>query len=104
MGKLAQDREPCPHILAALVVVCRGREHGVRKLNGPRLHPMVEISHRAGELSDIEAHVIARDQAPVTIKGGILHGLGAERRAQLLKADERDILQSVERRIGPLTG
>ena len=86
------------------MIVRRGRQHPVWELAHARLHPAVEFGGGAGELPDIETDVVARNKPAVAVEGGILHGLGAQWCAQLLVSGERDVLQSIKRRIDALSG
>ena len=85
-------RRARPHVLAALMIMRRGRQHRMRKLGRALLHVSMELGGRSSEPARVEADVVARDQPAVAIEGGILDRLGAKRRAQLLKAGQRDIL------------
>ena len=48
-GQFAQHGEPSAHILAAFVIVRRGRQHRVRKIAAARLHAAVEFGGGAAE-------------------------------------------------------
>jgi len=55
-------------------------------------HAGVEVGARERKDARIEADVIARQQPSVAIERGVLHRLGTQRRAQLLKAAKRNVL------------
>ena len=54
--------------------------------------PVVERRRIVAETRDLEADVVARQQAAIAIKGGVLDCLGRHRRAQLLEPRHRPML------------
>ena len=85
LRQLGQHREARPRILAALGVVGRGAEHGVRPALGALAVGLVESGEREAELFGIAAHLVERDEAVVAVEGGVLEPLRHHRAAVLLQ-------------------
>src|SRR5689334_10262318 len=84
-----QHCETRTHIFPALVIVCGGREQGVRKRGVARRGGDMKIVERQTEYAWIESDVVSRKQPPVAIKGGILHRFGGHRRGELIESPDR---------------
>src|SRR3954469_18060773 len=75
---LTKHRQPGPRILTALVIVGRGGQHRIGPVSRPLLHARVEGVHCKEGSAWIGTDVIARQDAAVTIEGGILDRLGGQ--------------------------
>ena len=93
--QFAHDRKACPYVFAAFMVMRGSCEHGMRQLTRTMMHPVMKLTGGNEKASRIEANVVPRYQAAVTIERGILNRFGAKRRTQLLKPGERERLCSV---------
>ena len=98
IGQFAEQREPCTHILAALVIVRGRRQHRLRMGLRPFGDRSRELRLADRHARRIEPHVGAGKQPGVAIEGGILHRLGGQRRAQLFEPADGI---AAERRIQP---
>ena len=85
LRQLGQHREARPRILAALGVVGRGAEHGVRPAFAALAVGLVESGERDAELIGIAADLVQRDEAVVAVEGCVLEPLGHHRAAVLLQ-------------------
>jgi hypothetical protein len=47
---------------------------------------LVELRHRQGQPVRLRADLVAGEQAAIAVEGGVFHGLGRQRRRQLLEA------------------
>src|SRR5262249_6467626 len=77
--RLTETRQPGSHVLAAFVVVRRGREQGARETLLPRRRMAMEIGSRTGEAPRIETDIVAREQPAKTIERGIFNSFGGQR-------------------------
>src|SRR5690606_19144440 len=73
------------HVLAALVVVRRSREHRKRVVPQPLLVHVMERCRRDAEALRLAADIVQRDEAMVTVKRRILERLGHHRTGELLE-------------------
>ncbi len=77
--------QPVAHILAALGIVRRSRQHGVGRRSQPLAVRLMKVVGRDSEGIHRAADVIRRNEAVVDVEGGVLHALGHDRAGQLLE-------------------
>ena len=80
-----QHVDAVAYVFGALVVMRRGRQHGVRPALGPIGAGAVEIFERHAEDGRLAAHFVECAQRKVAVEGRVLDPLGRDRRAELLE-------------------
>jgi hypothetical protein len=85
-GHFGKYADAVADLFGALVVVRRGREHGVRPVLRAVGAERMKLLDVEAELVWLAAHLVERAERKVAIERSVFHALGRDRRAELLKA------------------
>src|SRR5882672_8224374 len=100
VGYLREYRDTSTDIFAALIVMCRGRQHAVRPAIAQVMTIFVKSIVGNADERRLRSDFVARDQPIETVKSGVLYSLGHDGRRQLLPFGDEIRLGIVERRFG----